>query len=129
TAEIVADIVAAEDGYACANCGQLLRTSRGVEVGNIFKLGTRYSAALGANFLDAEGAERPVVMGSYGIGSGRMLACIAEEHNDDKGLIWPSTTAPYAVHLVSLRGREAMAAAVDEDVLIGGLRVPLEGRD
>ncbi len=128
-ADIVADIVAAEDGYACVNCGQPLRTSRGVEVGNIFKLGTRYSASLGANFLDAEGAERPVVMGSYGIGSGRMLACIAEEHNDEKGLIWPITTAPYEVHLVSLRGGEAIAAQLYEDLRAAGLDVLFDDRD
>lgn len=128
-ADIVADIVAAEDGHACVNCGQPLRTSRGVEVGNIFKLGTRYSASLGANFLDAEGAERPIVMGSYGIGSGRMLACIAEEHNDEKGLIWPITTAPYEVHLVSLRGGEAIAAQLYEDLRAAGLDVLFDDRD
>src|SRR5690606_24402533 len=129
TAEIVADIVAAEDGHACVNCGKPVRTSRGVEVGNIFKLGTRYSASLGANFLDAEGAERPVVMGSYGIGSGRMLACIAEEHHDEKGLIWPITTAPYEVHLVSLRGGEAIAAQLYEDLRAAGLDVLFDDRD
>lgn len=128
-ADIVADIVAAEDGHACVNCGQPVRSSRGVEVGNIFKLGTRYSAALGANFLDAEGAERPVVMGSYGIGSGRMLACIAEEHNDEKGLIWPITTAPYEVHLLSLRGGEAIAAQLYEDLRAAGLDVLFDDRD
>lgn len=128
-ADIVADIVAAEDGHACVNCGKPVRTSRGVEVGNIFKLGTRYSASLGANFLDAEGAERPVVMGSYGIGSGRMLACIAEEHNDEKGLIWPITTAPYEVHLVSLRGGEAIAAQLYEELRAAGLDVLFDDRD
>ncbi|UYN89422.1 MAG: proline--tRNA ligase [Anaerolineales bacterium] len=128
-ADTVADIVAVEEGFACANCGQPVRTSRGVEVGNIFKLGTRYSASLGANFLDAEGAERPVVMGSYGIGSGRMLACIAEEHNDDKGLIWPITTTPYEVHLVSLRGGEAIAAQLYEDLRAAGLDVLFDDRD
>ncbi|UYN91184.1 MAG: proline--tRNA ligase [Anaerolineales bacterium] len=128
-ADVVADIVAVDDGYGCVNCGQPVRTSRGVEVGNIFKLGTRYSASLGANFLDAEGAERPVVMGSYGIGSGRMLACIAEEHNDDKGLIWPITTAPYEVHLVSLRGGEAIAAQLYDDLRAAGLDVLFDDRD
>ncbi|HZY44485.1 MAG TPA: proline--tRNA ligase, partial [Anaerolineae bacterium] len=99
---IVADIAAASDGDACIDCGHELYTSRGVEVGNIFKLGTRYSAAVGATFLAADGTQQPIVMGSYGIGSGRLLACIAEEHHDDKGLIWPITVAPYQVHLVSL---------------------------
>jgi prolyl-tRNA synthetase len=99
---IVADIAAVGDGDACLQCGQRLCTSRGVEVGNIFKLGTRYSSAVGATYLAADGAQKPIVMGSYGIGSGRLLACIAEEHRDDKGLIWPITVAPYSVHLVSL---------------------------
>ncbi len=104
---IIADIAAAGDGDACPLCGQGLYTSRGVEVGNIFKLGTRYSAAAGAMYLAADGTAKPIVMGSYGIGSGRLLACIAEEHHDDKGLIWPITVAPYPVHLVSLGQNEA----------------------
>ncbi|NTW88877.1 MAG: hypothetical protein HGB26_07095 [Desulfobulbaceae bacterium] len=106
-ATIIADITAAGDGDACLNCGQPLYTSRGVEVGNIFKLGTRYSAAINATFLATDGTQKPIVMGSYGIGSGRLLACIAEEHHDDKGLIWPITVAPYHVHLVSLGQAEA----------------------
>jgi prolyl-tRNA synthetase len=99
---IIADIAAAGDGDACPRCGQALYTARGVEVGNIFNLGTRYSAAVGAMYLTADGAQNPIVMGSYGIGSGRLLACIAEEHHDEKGLVWPITVAPYSVHLVSL---------------------------
>lgn len=99
---LTADIVAAGDGDACERCGRPLRTSRGVEVGNIFKLGTRYSSAAQATYLDANGAARPVVMGSYGIGVGRLLACIAEEHHDDRGLRWPVTVAPFEAHLVAL---------------------------
>ena len=68
-----------------------LRAVRGVEVGNIFQLGTRYTEALGATYTDADGQEKPVVMGSYGIGIGRLLACIAEEHHDEHGLVWPVT--------------------------------------
>ncbi len=103
---IVADIAAAGEGDACINCGCELRTARGVEVGNIFKLGTRYSAAIGATYLAADGSSKPIVMGSYGIGSGRLLACVAEEHHDDRGLIMPITVAPYHVHLVSLGARD-----------------------
>ena len=66
------------------------------------KLGTRYSDAMGATFQDKDGSEKPVIMGSYGIGSGRLLASVAEEHNDDWGLIWPISVAPYHVHLVML---------------------------
>lgn len=129
TADIVADIAVADDGHACPRCGSPLRTSRGVEVGNIFKLGTRYTAALGANYLDENGKEQPIVMGSYGIGSGRMLACAAEEHHDDKGLIWPITIAPFEVHLVALRGGEAQAAQLYEDLQMAGLDVLFDDRE
>ncbi len=111
--DVTADIAAAAEGDACPQCGKPLSLSRGVEVGNIFKLGTRYSEAVGASFLDAEGVSRPIVMGSYGIGLGRLLACAAEEHHDDAGLVWPVTVAPFDVHIVSLgaAGTEAAAAA------------------
>jgi prolyl-tRNA synthetase len=104
---IIADIAAASDGDACVNCGNALYTARGVEVGNIFKLGTRYSAAIHATYRDADGNAKPIVMGSYGIGSGRLLACVAEEHHDERGLIMPISVAPYHVHLVSLAGNDA----------------------
>lgn len=83
-------------------CGNALRTVRGVEVGNIFKLGTRYSLAMGATFLDENGETKPIVMGSYGIGSERMMACIIEHHRDNQGIQWPITIAPYQVMLVGL---------------------------
>ena len=74
----------------------------GIEVGNIFKLGTNYTEALGATYLGEDGAGHPIVMGSYGIGVGRNLACIVEAHHDDKGIVWPASVAPYAAHLVSI---------------------------
>lgn len=101
-AGIIADIAAAEDNSLCPECGHPMGIQRGVEVGNIFKLGTRYSEAMGANYLDKNGEMKAVIMGSYGIGSGRLLASVAEEHNDDQGLIWPISVAPYAVHLLVL---------------------------
>jgi prolyl-tRNA synthetase len=104
-ADTVADIAAAYDRAACPECGQPMRASRGVEVGNIFALGTRYSDAMGCNFLDEDGLEKPVVMGSYGIGVGRLLACVAEEHHDEHGLVWPVSVAPYPLHLVVLIGK------------------------
>ena len=104
-AQIVTDIAAAQEGDACPRCGGALRTVRGVEVGNIFKLGTRYSDAMGCTYLDRDGQEKPVIMGSYGIGSGRLLACVAEQHHDENGLIWPVSVAPYHVHLVALAGK------------------------
>ncbi|MCA0455801.1 MAG: proline--tRNA ligase [Chloroflexi bacterium] len=102
TASVVADIVAAREGDLDPIKGKPLNAVRGVEVGNIFKLGTRYSDSLNCTYLDKDGKAQPVVMGSYGIGVGRLLACIAEEHNDDKGLKWPISIAPYAVHLLML---------------------------
>ena len=127
-ATIIADIAAAGDGDACLNCGQPLVTSRGVEVGNIFKLGTRYSAAINATYFDADGVQKPIVMGSYGIGSGRLLACVAEEHHDDKGLIWPITVAPYQVHLVAL-GETETADRVYEALLKAGIEVLYDDRE
>jgi prolyl-tRNA synthetase len=102
TAGLVADIAAAGDGAACPDCGAPLKAVRGVEVGNIFQLGTRYSESLGCYYLDKDGLKKPVVMGSYGIGIGRLLGCIAEECHDENGLVWPAAVAPYQVHLVSL---------------------------
>jgi prolyl-tRNA synthetase len=101
-AQIVADISMAKDGDACIECGHPLHSIRGVEVGNIFKLGTWISEAMGCNYLDHEGKSHPIVMGSYGIGSGRLLACIAEEHHDEYGLMWPISVSPFQIHLVVL---------------------------
>lgn len=115
-ADIVTDIVAAGDGAGCPRCEAPMVTSRGVEVGNIFKLGTRYSENMGCYFLDKDGKKKPVIMGSYGIGSGRLLGCVAEEHNDDYGLIWPVTIAPYQVHIVLLAGKDESVAKQGDDI-------------
>jgi prolyl-tRNA synthetase len=135
-ADVVADIVSARDGDACPKCGSPLKALRGVEVGNIFKLGTWYSEAVGATFQDAEGKEKPVVMGSYGIGSGRLLASVAEEYNDEYGLIMPITIAPYEVHLVELVGgkgeNEKVQRAAEklyQDLLQAGVEVLFDDRD
>ncbi len=132
-AAIVADITAARDGDACPDCGNPMRLVRGVEIGNIFKLGTRYSDALGCTFLDENGSSKPVIMGSYGIGLGRLIACAAEEHNDEHGLVWPVSLAPYPVHLVVLKGRdmdtEAIATSVEEALTIAGFEPLLDDRE
>ncbi|MGH8920355.1 MAG: YbaK/EbsC family protein, partial [Actinomycetes bacterium] len=129
TPDLVADIVAAEDGFSCPVCAAPLRTARGVEVGNIFKLGTRYPAALGANYLDRDGTERPVVMGSYGIGMGRLMACIAEEHHDDTGIRWPAAVAPFDVHICALGDQNLSAAESLLDALAeAGLSALLDDR-
>ena len=104
-ADIVSDITTARPNDPCPECSTPLESVRGVEVGNIFKLGTHFSESLGCNYLDQSGQMKPVIMGSYGIGSGRLLACIAEEHHDQFGLNWPITVAPYSVHMVLLVGK------------------------
>lgn len=106
TTPFVADIAAAGEGDLCPDCGAVLRAERGVEVGNIFKLGTWYSEKLGCTYQDEKGENRPVIMGSYGIGLGRLLGCVAEQHHDTNGLTWPVTIAPYSVHLVLLHGKQ-----------------------
>ncbi|MBN1249378.1 MAG: proline--tRNA ligase [Anaerolineae bacterium] len=131
--DVITDIAAAGDGDACPACGAAMRAARGVEIGNIFKLGTRYSEAMGATYADEAGEPHPVVMGSYGIGIGRALACIAETHNDDYGLIWPVTVAPYHVHLLTLgpEGSEARAAAdaLYDKLVAAGIEVLYDDRD
>ena len=106
----VVDLVAVDAGHPCAECGAPLRTARAVEAGNIFKLGTRY-AGLGATYLAEDGTEQPVVMGSYGIGVGRLMACVAEEHHDDRGLVWPASIAPFTAHVCAL-GADGLEAAL-----------------
>ncbi len=130
-ADIVADIASAREGDACPQCGSLLKETRGVEVGNIFKLGTRYSDSLGCTFQDKDGKTRPVIMGSYGIGVGRLLACIAEAHHDDYGLKWPVSVAPYHVHLVLLADLSANAVAeqIYHDLKQAGIEVLFDDRD
>ncbi len=134
TAAIVADLTAARQGDLCPDCGTPLRAERGVEVGNIFKLGTWYSEAMGCMFQDQGGEMKPVIMGSYGIGLGRLLGCIAEEHHDENGLIWPATIAPYLVHMVLLRGKgDQQAEQVAEQLYVefqtAGIDVLFDDRD
>ncbi|MEJ2710839.1 MAG: proline--tRNA ligase, partial [Anaerolineales bacterium] len=134
-ADVVADVAAAQQGDRCPECGEPMQASRGVEVANIFQLGTRYSESMGATFLDRNGEQKPVIMGSYGIGSGRLLASIAEQHHDEQGLIWPITVAPYHVYLVLLAGkdRDVMIVSAAEklygDLLAAGVEVLFDDRD
>jgi prolyl-tRNA synthetase len=115
TADVVADLINAEAGDPCPNCGKPVRLAKGIEVGNIFKLGTDFTVPLGATFLGEDGQSHPIVMGSYGIGLGRNVACIVEAHHDDKGIVWPAEVAPYPAHLVSIAAsREPRVAEVAE---------------
>ncbi|MFW5713109.1 MAG: proline--tRNA ligase [Brevefilum sp.] len=131
--DMVADITLAEDGANCPQCGGTLEAKRGVEVGNIFKLGTHYTESLGATFLDQDGKAQPIIMGSYGVGVGRLLACVAEEYHDDYGLIWPVSVAPYPVHLVLLPGKEPeaqeAAEALYRELTEAGLEPIFDDRD
>jgi prolyl-tRNA synthetase len=132
-ADHVADITAARAGDGCPDCGSRMTTRRGVEVGQVFKLGTRYSADLGAVFLDGDGQRRPVIMGCYGIGLGRLLGCVAQEHHDQMGLRLPVTIAPYHVHLCLLDRAESPAGEVAEriyrELWASGVEVLLDDRD
>jgi prolyl-tRNA synthetase len=128
-----ADIHGAAAGDACVQCGKPLRIERVIEVGNIFKLGTKYSAPLKANYLDENGAERPIVMGSYGIGPARIAAAAVEQGNDENGIIWPPAIAPYQVVVqpvnvndaASMDTAEEMYAALEEK----GFEVLMDDRD
>jgi prolyl-tRNA synthetase len=99
---VVAEITNAREGDECPRCGGRVLLRNGIEVGNIFKLGTKYSEAFGALYLGEDGERHPIVMGSYGIGVGRNVACIVEAHHDEKGIVWPAEVAPYAAHLVAI---------------------------
>jgi len=116
SADLVADIVNAVEGSACPQCGKAMYMQRGVEVGNFFKLGTFYSEKMNLTYLDEHGTVQPVVMGSYGMGLGRLLACIAEEHHDEKGLSLPASVAPYPLHLIHIKDQDGETRQVAEEL-------------
>jgi prolyl-tRNA synthetase len=125
-----ADIRQPREGDACPRCGGRLRFQVAVEVGHIFKLGTHYSEPLGARFLDEDGQERPILMGSYGIGPGRILAAAVEQRNDEGGIAgWPPTIAPYDVHIVVLGSLEEQGEGLAEALEARGHSVLLDDRD
>lgn len=117
----VTDIATARDGDPCPITGEPLEMKRGIEVGNIFQLGVKYSKAMNGNFLDHQGKSQPYIMGCYGIGVGRAVASVIEQANDDYGPIWPITIAPFEVHFVALNyNKEPVKVAAD--ALYGELR-------
>lgn len=132
-ADTVADIALAPEGGACPQCGAPLRHSRGIEVGHVFKLGTKYAETMGASYSDQKGQAQPLLMGCYGIGLGRLLACIIEQHHDEHGICWPASVAPYAIHIVSLGEPDSpvgeSAVALYERLLAAGHSVLLDDRD
>lgn len=108
------EIARVSGGEQCPKCGEAVEALRAIEVGNIFKLKTRFSEAFRLRFKDAQGIDRPVLMGCYGIGLGRLLGSIVEVQHDDKGIIWPESVAPYRVHLLALQTAKEVGAAADE---------------
>ncbi len=132
-AAVVADIALARAGAECARCGGTLEERRGIEMGHVFKLGTLYSDAMNATFLDQDGQTRPVIMGCYGMGVERLLAAVVEANHDDRGIIWPAELAPYAVHLVALNlDRPEVRAAADDlyaALAAAGVSTLLDDRD
>jgi prolyl-tRNA synthetase len=124
-----ADIRQAREGDACPECGGKLIVQTAIEVGHIFKLGTFHSNALGATFLDEDGREKPIVMGSYGIGPARTIAAIVEQHHDERGIMWPRSVAPYDAHVVVLPGLEERGEEVAVALSEAGYDVLLDDRD
>jgi len=125
-----ADIREAREGDSCPKCGGRLRFQAAIEVGHIFKLGTHYSSPLGARFLDEDGQEKPIFMGSYGIGPGRIVAAAVEQNHDEGGIAaWPAAIAPYDVHVVVLPGLEKQGEQVAEALKEQGFAVLLDDRD
>ena len=124
-----ADLRASKEGDTCPVCGGRLLFQTAIEIGHIFKLETKYSAPLGATFLDEDRTEKPLVMGSYGIGPGRVLATIVEQSHDEHGIVWPRSVAPYDVHVVALPGVEEQATEAAAALDAAGLDVLLDDRD
>ncbi len=119
--DLVADITNARAGDPCPRCGGEVRLANGIEVGNIFKLGADFTVALDATFVAEDGSRRHPIMGSYGIGLGRAMACIVEEHHDEKGIAWPRLVAPYDAHLVSLGAAAEPSVREQADALYARL--------
>jgi prolyl-tRNA synthetase len=123
----------ARKGDPCSRCGKPLDIARGIEVGHIFKLGTKYSQAMKCEFTDEKGENRPVFMGTYGIGVGRTMAAAVEQHHDADGIVWPLALAPFELELVSLNpADEAARSAADalyDSMAAAGLEVLYDDRD
>jgi prolyl-tRNA synthetase len=126
---LIADIRIPREGDRCPNCGGALQFQTAIEVGHIFKLGTKYTEALGATFLDEDGQEKTIVMGSYGIGPGRVMAAAVEQLHDERGMIWPKEIAPYDVHVVVIKGVEEMGEEAAQALSEAGFDVLLDDRD
>ncbi|PWB75971.1 proline--tRNA ligase [candidate division GN15 bacterium] len=129
----VVDLTLARDGDGCPQCGGTLTAKKGIELGNTFMLGTKYSNSLGAKYLDAEGKEHPIIMGSYGIGITRTPQAALEKYFDDKGIVWPKNIAPYLVEIIPLNfDKESIREAAEKiysDLHAAGIDALLDDRD
>jgi prolyl-tRNA synthetase len=130
--DVLQDIAKARAGESCPQCSCALSSTRGIEVGHIFKLGTLYSEKMGARFIDESGVSRPAVMGTYGIGVGRLMAAAIEQNHDEKGIIWPISIAPFQVHLTGLfMDNPRVAEAADklyQELVSRGIEVLFDDR-
>ena len=133
TVSRMADIAEAGTGHKCPVCGGRIEAKRAIEVGHCFKLGTRYSAAVNATYLDENGQKQLIYMGSYGIGLDRLMAVVVELHHDDDGIVWPDSVAPYQVHLVHIGktgdGTKEQAEALYAELTAAGVEVLYDDRD
>ena len=130
--DIVTDIKVLAEGDACPVCGAPVKHARGIEVGQVFKLGTKYSEAMGATYKDENMKDHPIVMGCYGIGVTRTMAAIIEQHHDDNGIIWPVAVAPYHVIITVMKPDDETQASVADDIysrlMKAGVEVMLDDR-
>jgi prolyl-tRNA synthetase len=128
-----ADLRAAQPGDLCPRCDGTLQYHRGIEVGHVFKLGTKYSESMGAAFLDAEGAEQFMVMGCYGIGVGRTAAAAIEQNHDEHGIVWPLPIAPFQVYLLPVHAKDEQVVQTSEalykDLRAVGIETLLDDRN
>ena len=118
-----------KEGGKCLKCGGEIKKEKSIEVGNIFPLGTKYSEAVNLNFIDRKGNKKFVVMGSYGIGISRLMGTIVEVHNDEKGIIWPESAAPFKIHLIALDGKNKEADEVYDDLMKNSIEVLYDDRE
>ena len=130
---IVADIRLVQESDPCSHCGTPLKTARGIEVGQVFKLYTKYSKALSASFLDENGRDVPMVMGCYGIGVSRTMAATIEQHNDENGIVWPVAIAPYQVIVIPVNTKDAeqklLAEKIYTELNSNGVETVLDDRN
>ncbi len=133
TPSLVADVRSIKEGDICPKCGKTIKTAQGIEVGHIFKLGTKYSDSLGLKFKDESGEEKSIIMGCYGIGINRCIAAIIEQCHDDNGIIWPLEVAPYKVVVVPVNAKDKeqmdLAMEISDELTKKGVEVITDDRD